>query len=373
MIHVITLPEKLRKVLERTVRELAARENVYGVGLFGSWSRGDAETSSDVDLFILDRDDFAYEYVERVERGGFLIDLNHVPRRWIQGQIPPEIDQKLYEAQILYDRDWALTNTKLLMGKSYSSPERVDIRTDAHVVESDIYLSRATSALSRHDFRSSHLFATVAFENALKVLVEVALQPFSNSRFVETAKSAEAKLGMHNLFDEYIGMTGFGGVDKAQARDRLRLFKNVWDDVNAITKENLQTLESAHFKVRTRLSYYLNPGFLQGIVKRASALIEAERTVEVMHYLNDIVLDFVENYAWLKSLIEKVKIDYTTLIRSLEGLEENSANYRNITAILGLDTIDSIVVTKEIDETREAMLRVRRDRKLLIKNHLLKS
>ena len=367
-----TFPEKLRRVLERTVRELAARENVYGVGLFGSWSRGDAETSSDVDLFILDRDDFAYEYVERVERGGFLIDLNHVPRRWIQGQVPPEIDQKLYEAQVLYDRDWSMTNTKLSMAKSYGSPERVDIRTDAHVVESDIYLSRATSALSRQDFRSSHLFATVAFENALKVLIEVALQPFSNSRFVETARSAEAKLGMHNLFDEYIGMTGFAGVDEATAREKLRLFKNVWDDVNAVIKENPQALESAHFKVRTRLNYYLNPGFLQGVVKRASAMIEAERTVEVAHYLRDIVLDFVENYAWLKSLIEKVKIDYTTLIRSLEGIEEkNSANYRNITAILGLDNIDGIGAAKEIDETRKAMLTVRRDRKLLIKKSLI--
>ena len=67
------------------------------VGLFESWSRGTAETSSDVDLFILDREDFAYEYVGRVERSGFLIDLNRVPRRWIRGQIPHEIDQRLYE------------------------------------------------------------------------------------------------------------------------------------------------------------------------------------------------------------------------------------------------------------------------------------
>jgi len=31
----MTLPEKLRRMLERTVGELAAQENVYGVGLFG--------------------------------------------------------------------------------------------------------------------------------------------------------------------------------------------------------------------------------------------------------------------------------------------------------------------------------------------------
>lgn len=374
MISVITLPEKLRKTLEKTVKGLAAKRNVYGVGLFGSWSRGDAQTSSDVDLFILDEDDFAYEYVERVEQDGFLIDLDHVPRRWIQGPIPPEIDQKLYEMQILYDRDWALTNTKLLMAKSYRSPERVDIRTDAHVVESDIYLSRATSAFSRHDFRSSHVFSTVALENTLKVLIEIASQPFSNSRFLETAESSAAKLGMSSFFDGYIEMTGFSKVDNTHAKDRLTLFKTIWDDIGAVAKQNLQTLESTHFKIKTRLNYYLNTAFLQGVVKRATAMIEAEKTIEASHYLSNILLDMVENYAWLKSSIDKVRIDYTTLIRSLEGLEEkNSTNYRNIMTFLGLGTTDRVASAKEIGRTREAMLRVRRDRKLLIKNHLLKT
>jgi predicted nucleotidyltransferase len=370
----MTLPEKLRKALEKTVKELAAKRNVYGVGLFGSWSRGDAATSSDVDLFILDNDDFAYEYVERVEQGGFLIDLDHVPKQWIQGQIPPEVDQKLYEMQILYDRDWTLTNTKLLMAKSYCSPERVDIRTEAHVVESDIYLSRATSAFSRQDFRSSHLFATVALENILKVLVEIALQPFSNSRFMETAESCAANLGTRSLFDQYVELTGFSRVDSTHAKDRLRLFKTIWDDINTVAKQNLPTLESTHFKVKTRLNYYLNAAFLQGVVIRATAMVEAERTIEASHYLNNILLDIVENYAWLKSSIDKVKIDYTTLIRSIEGLEgENSTNYRNIADFFGLGTSDRVAAIKEIGKTREAMLRLRRDRKLLIKNHLLKT
>jgi predicted nucleotidyltransferase len=63
---VITLPEKLRKVLESTFKELAAKENAYGVRVFGSWSRGDAEISSDIDLFTIDRNDLMYKYVERI-------------------------------------------------------------------------------------------------------------------------------------------------------------------------------------------------------------------------------------------------------------------------------------------------------------------
>jgi predicted nucleotidyltransferase len=371
---VIRLPENLRKALEKTVKALAAKRNVYGVGLFGSWSRGDAAGSSDVDLFILDNEDFGYEYVERVEQDGYLLDLNHVPRRWIQGPIPPEIDQKLYEMQILYDRDWTLTNTKLLMAKTYGSPERVDIRTEAHIVESDIYFSRATSAFSRHDFRSSHLFAAAALENTLRVLVEIALQPFSNSRFMETAESSASKLKMHSLFEEYLGMTCFAEVERTTVRERLKLFKTICGYINEVAKRNPQTLESVHFKVRTRLKYYLNDAFLQGVSMRVTDMVEAVKTIEASHYLSNILLEIVENYAWLKSSIDSVKIDYTALMRSLESLEEKgSRNYSNIVTVLGLEEAEKVDLASEIGRTREAVLRTRKDRKLLIKNHLGKS
>lgn len=370
----ITLPEKMRKTLERIVRELRTRENVYGVGLFGSWSRGDAATSSDVDLLILDNADFAYEFVERIHSGGFFIDLDHAPRQWIHGQIPPELDQKLYEMQILYDRDWSLTNTKLLMAKSYGSPERVDIRTEAHVVESDIYLSRATSALSRQDFRSSCLFAAVALENILRVLIEIALEPFSNSRFVETLERSTARLGVQDLFEEYSEMVKSNKVDDATVKEQLRLFRTIWDQVNATTKQNSPVLEASHFKVRTKLNFYLNPAFLEGAVIRATSLVAAGKSAEASRYLSSILLEIVENYVWLKSSIDNVKIDYTTLIRSLESLEEKDPqNYDKILEFLGLKDADKTLASQEVEKTRKIIVRIRKDRKILIKNHLLKS
>ena len=368
------LPEKVRRTLEKVVAEMRVTENVYGIGLFGSWSRGDATTSSDVDLLILDKGNFNYEYVERIEIGGLLIDLDHVPKRWIHGLIPPEIDQKLYEMQILYDRDWSLNNTKLLMVKSYGSPERVDIRTETHVIESDIYLSRATSAFSREDFRSAYLFATVALENILKVLVEIALESFSNSRFVEKFEVSAAKMGMRDLFNEYLEIAGLNKTDNVIAKDKLKLFKVIWDEMKATTEQNLQALESSHFKVKTKLNYYLNPAFLQGVVMRTNALIDSGKVIEASHYLNSIFLDIVENYVWLKSSIEKVKVDYTTLMRSLESLEEkNPKNYNYILKFLNLSEVDKLNAAKAIEKTREIMLKIRKERKVLIKNRLIKS
>nr|NIR87680.1 nucleotidyltransferase domain-containing protein [Candidatus Bathyarchaeota archaeon] len=96
-VNLARLPDKLRLVLERIVRSLSRRETVSGVGLFGSWSRGDAAVSSDVDLLVVDGRDFKYEYVARVEYDDFLVDLNYIPKKWVRSSVPPELDQKLYE------------------------------------------------------------------------------------------------------------------------------------------------------------------------------------------------------------------------------------------------------------------------------------
>ncbi|MDH7476980.1 MAG: nucleotidyltransferase domain-containing protein [Candidatus Bathyarchaeota archaeon] len=370
----IKLPEKIRRTLEKIVAELRARENIYGIGLFGSWSRGDAVSSSDVDLFILDKGSIPHEYVERIEINGLFIDLDHVPKKWIHGPIPPEIDQKLYEMQILYDRDWSLTNTKLLMAKSYASPERIDIRTETHIVDADIYLSRATSALARGDFRSAHLFAGLALENILKVLVEIALQPLSNSRFLENLEASTTKLGMQGLFKEFMEETRLKGSNNESVKEKLRLFKNIWDEIQAIAKQNIQTLNSAHFRVKTKLNYYLKSTFLHGTIMRTNSLIEAGKFSEATHYLNDIFVNTLENYVWLKSTIEKIKIDYTTLIRSLEKLEEkNPKNYEHIINFLNLNNIDKNSANQTINKAREIILKIRKNRKVLIKNQSIKT
>ncbi|PIU59408.1 hypothetical protein COS86_04410 [Candidatus Bathyarchaeota archaeon CG07_land_8_20_14_0_80_47_9] len=92
---------------------------------------------------------------------------------------------------------------------------------------------------------------------------------------------------------------------------------------------------------------------------------------EASHYLDGILLDLVENYVWLKSSTNKVKIDYTTLMQSLEGLGES--NYEHVTRFLGLGGIDRLKASETIDKARETMRRIRADRKALIKNRSLKS
>jgi predicted nucleotidyltransferase len=368
----IRLPERTRKTLEKIVANLRVKGDVGGIGLFGSWSRNEATPSSDFDLLILDKADISYEYIERVEVNGLYIDLDHIPKRWIHGLIPPEIDQKLYEMQILYDRDWSLHNLKLLMAKSYGSPDRIDIRTEAHIIQSDIYLSRATSAYSRGDLQSAQLFAAVALENILKLLVEIALEPFSNSRLVERLEVSTAKFGMCSLFNVYSNVAALDKADETTAKEKLRLFELIWDEMKAIVGQNPRILASSHFKVKTKLNYYLNPAFLKGMILRTNSIIESGKAAEASHYLKSVFLDLIENYVWLKSLINMIKVDYTSLMRCLESSERSPRDYGYIAELLDLTRLDRTGVARAVEKAREIIFKVRGERKVLIKKGLIK-
>lgn len=367
------LPEKVRRTLERMVTRLRVDENVCGLALFGSWGRNEATPSSDVDLLVLDKGNFSYEYVERTESDGLFVDLDHIPKRWVHSIIPPEIDQKLFEMQILYDRDWSLNNTKLLMAKSYSSPERVDIRTEAHIVESDIYLSRATSAFARDDFRSAWLFALVALENILKVLIEIASEPLSNSRFLEKLEVSASKLGKPHLFSEYLNVARLQRVDVSDVRRRLALSELIWHDMKDTVERNPLILEATHFIVKTKLNYFLNPAFLQGMVQRTNFMLDRGKIAEASHYLGNVFLDIVENYVWLKARIVKLKVDYTLLMHSLKRLERKIPHeYDRVLEFFGLEQLDKSEVALAIEKCREIMVNIRGQRKILIKTRLIR-
>ena len=49
------LPEKIRKALPKIAKELHSQVTVSSMGLYGSWSRGDAVPASDLDILVVDR------------------------------------------------------------------------------------------------------------------------------------------------------------------------------------------------------------------------------------------------------------------------------------------------------------------------------
>lgn len=368
----IQLPEKIRHPLDKLVKNLKTRETISSISLFGSWSRGDAEPSSDVDLLIADNQTFENEYIERVEQNGILIDLNFVPQKWITDSVPPEIDQKIYEAYILYDKEWTITNTKEQMMNSYHSPDRLKIRAENYLVDADIYISRAASAQARGDHESAQTFAAMSTNIILKTIIEAAKLPIANSHYLRTLKTATEQLNKTSLFSNYLRVTKFDRLTTSQVAEKLSKFKAVWEEISSFTKTSPRLLDSMHPQIKTKLNYYTALPFLQGAILRSQALLNENAPQEAANYLFIILMDMLENYAWLKATGQNIRLDYTTLFRSLKGLKQKPTTiYRNAVETLNLGNVDENEAQKAIIEAKNIIFEVRQKEKLFL-NDVLK-
>jgi len=362
----VRLPENIRDPLEKFVRRLSAKETVLGVGLFGSWSRGDATSASDLDLLIIDNRNFSCEYVDRINLKENLIDLNYVPRNWLSGRFPLEIDQKLHEAYVLYDRDWSLTSTKDWLARVYRNSHRIDLRTEQYVVESDILLSKAFSAYQRNDFQSACIFAEVAAESIVKTFMEINCTPISNSRFIKTLKESTVKLGMPHIFSAFLTVTRLSEVNPDEAERRLELFKGVWDDLSSCMRKRRSVVDSLPFGIQTNLKYYGDPNFLHGTVARAGKILADENYIEASHYLLSSLFSIVENYVPFISARKETKFSYAPFISMMRSFEESAQMSSDIVATFGLNDITPREARELLRTAKELTRDVRRWRKVLI-------
>jgi len=362
----VQLPEHIRGPLEKFVRRLSVKETVSGVGLFGSWSRGDATSSSDLDLLIIDKRDFDCEYVDRFRLNDVMVDLDYIPRKWLTGRFPLELDQRLYETYVLYDKDWSLTDTRDWLVRLYRKPYRIDLRTDCHVVESDILLSRAFSAYVRDDFQSACVFAGMAVESILKTFLEVNFVPVSSSRFIQLLEESTDKLEMPHIFTGFLTVSHLSEVNRDDAERRLELFERFWNGFSSCMRKNTSVIDFLDFRVRTKLRYYGKIDFLRGVVARTRDIIDGERFVEASHYLCSSLYSIVENYVSFVSVLEGTKFSHATFLSVLSGLEELAWMRECVVEAFGLGDVDLGEARELLGLARELILDVRKWRRALI-------
>jgi len=368
-VALVRLAEKMRSALDRLVRNLSQRDTISGVGLFGSWSRGDAADGSDIDLLVVERQGEVHERIERLELDDFLVDLDYVPRSWVTVSLPPKIDQKLFEVLVLYDRDWSLTSAKDWMCRSYRKPERLSIRSEMYLVDADIHLSRASSALARGDFQSAVVFAGVGLESILKIVVEAGLLPFSISHFVQFLDQSTSRLGCRQFFDAFIDVSRLTSVSQSYADRSLSLFKAVWDDVTIQLQEQASALDSLHFRVKSQLNYYGNPGFLRGMLVRSQGMVNSGECREACYYVRCVLVDILENYAWFAAALEGKRSDYTLLFRSLKTLKEAPSKlYENVVATFDVQNVTCREAEETVTLAKDTILKVRKTRTELLDN-----
>jgi len=367
---IVELSERIRSVLVKLVEELKLQESISGIGLFGSWSRSDAVRHSDVDLLIIDKRDFDHQYVERVEFDNLLLDLNYIPEKWIMGRVPPQIDQKIYEVNILHDPDEKLARTKSWMSKTFWAHERVDVRTESYLMDAYSHLSRASSAQSKGDFRSACVYASTGPEEILKTLIEVNMLPVSNSHFIEALESSARELGMQELFESYLDLSRLSELDQSKMEDGLSHLETAWNDVISSIQGLDAVLEKLHVRVRRNLNYYGKPAFLKGLIARSKAMMEKDAFVEAGHYTNRTFLDMLENFAWLALATKGLRFDYTTLFDSLVRVGSSRTILETAVRTFGLDDVSAEEVEASLKRAKEMVNDIRQMRRDLITRYV---
>jgi predicted nucleotidyltransferase len=361
------LPENARVILEGLLEDLRSRESVSGIGLFGSYSRGDSVLASDIDLLIVDKRDFDYEYVERAMLNNVFFDLDYVPEKWILNQMAPEIDHKLYEAEVLFDRKGILTRAKNTISNICWTPERAEIRTGDYVMEADTYLSRGLSAINKDDFQSACVNATIAFDAIMKILIDVNKQFFSNSHFVRAAESATKKLGVSQVYKDYLDVAVLNDVTRHKAENILASLSEMWNETIGYIEASSPLVETLHVRVKNNLSYYCKESFLKGLQARAYSLIKDGQYVEAAHYMSRTSASMLENYVWLLSSLEGSRFDFTDLFLRLKNSKTSPEGvYKKAVEALGVDGVSAQEANDGLRRTKEIILDVRQKRKQLI-------
>ncbi|MEM3590972.1 MAG: nucleotidyltransferase domain-containing protein [Candidatus Bathyarchaeia archaeon] len=363
----MSLPNKVRGVLEPFIEDLKSRETISGIGLFGSWGRGNAVPSSDIDLLIVEDRDFDYERVERIEVDNCLVDLVYIPKRWITYSIPAEIDQKLYELQVLFDRDGSLRRARDLMAKVYWRPERVEIRTESYLIEADAYLSRARLAFHKGDQQSAKVNSTRSFRALMKILLEVGRKLASNSSFTRSLEGASESLGMRPLYENYVSLAGFVELDKASVKNMLSALSLSWRGMINFVRENSSLLKEIYPKISVKVNYYGREEFLKGLMVRASSLMDEATLIEAAHYIYHTLADALENYVYFTCIVEGVKFDYATIMKCLGESRKSPAEvFQGATDVLRVKNVSSQDAEKALKSVSEAAANIRQRRKDLI-------
>jgi len=362
-----TWQEKVSAIIGDLLEDLKSRESISGVCLFGSWGRGDAVSSSDIDLLIVDSRDINYEYVERAHIEGYFLDLDYIPERWVLREFPPEVDQKLYEAEILFDRKGRLARAKEMMLKIYSQPERVDLRTMNYLTEADIFLSRGISAHNKGDFQSAKVNAAAGFDAVMKILIELNRLPISNSHFVRSIESSVERFNAPKLLEDYLIISSLSQLDSHDAEDILSSLTIVWREASEFVEANSSTINTLHYKVANNLKYYCKESFWKGMFARALSLIEDSLFAEAVHYMFSTSLNMLENYAWLVSAVEKTRFDFTTILKFLkESKESPDTIYKKTAEAFRVCEVSEQEAEKALRRVKEVTLGIRQKRRELI-------
>ncbi|MDP6048926.1 MAG: nucleotidyltransferase domain-containing protein [Candidatus Bathyarchaeota archaeon] len=358
------LPRLIQGSFYGLVEDLKMDPAVRALGLFGSWVRGEGNISSDFDILVVDGSGLDYEYGKVEVRGGWLVDLQHIPLGWLREPVSPQLDYRFHEMVVLYDPVEVLGEAREFVERVFMSPRRVEARTDGLLATSEMYLSRASSALSRGDSETTFAYVGAGLTSAAVVLIDIAGVPVTRSQFVWSLRRACVRLDMEDVYRSYLILSRVSKVSRQEAEEIIKGFKTAWDGVRGFILDHGCVMDGLHGKVKRDVEYLINLPTLGGILTRVRGMIAMENNMEAVIYLRGWMLPLLEGFAWAILAVDGEKYDYTSLLRVVGGGDE--VVREGALDVLGLSGVTERSAAEMLVGARELVGDLRLDRRRLV-------
>ena len=314
-----TLPEGMGDAFKEFMDDLTKQGIVASVGLYGSWCRGVATPSSDVDLLVLDMRNLEYEYGEFVDYEGLRMDVRRVPVGWVDRVVNPTIDHEVMESTTLYDPQNILMRGKEWLSNVYWRPSRIRIRAEEELSGLNRYVSRASSSVEYEDLESAVMYVRLSVEAVARAVCELARMPPWNTSLISRFYRSCYELGVEKLYDVCMELAALKDVNRRRANEALKLFREAWELFSGYVEENRETVESMDRRVRAAVEYASSSCFGEGSALRAGEMIQVEEYEEAVYYLMRNTAKVVEAHAWIASEKLGVALNYPHIMTVLRN------------------------------------------------------
>ena len=360
------MPKGISSTFNRFVEDLAKQATVSSIGLFGSWSRYDASPASDYDVLVVGGQGLEYEFHERIEYEGLLVDITRIPRRWVGEVIRPDVDHVLHETILLYDPSGMLKRARDWVEANYRTTGRIEVRTEQYLSNADTYFSRASAANAHGDLETTSVFSDMSLTPIAYIIMDVAGLPITRSAFVWNLRRACEKIDMIGTYKVVLNTTRLAGLEKADVSSNLDRFEGTWRRLSGYMADNREVVDGLHSMIRDEINYLTDPTMLKGIFARAEEMLDENNFIEAADYMRSWLLPLLQDYAWLISAKQGNKFDYTSLFKTIRLYEGPAGIYDSAAEIFNIKDLEANAVRQELETARSIIAYARKKRLELI-------
>ena len=201
----------------------------------------------------------------------------------------------------------------------------------------------------------------------MKILIDTNKLPWSNSHFMRSLESSTERFGFPKLYNDYVEVAGFSGLNMLKADSMLNSFFAMWKEAISFIGANSSIVKTLHARVRNNIDYYGKDSFLRGMSARVESLIDKSLFVEAAHYVFRTSVSLLENYVWLVSTMEKKRFDFTTLFKNLtDSAISPKEVYKKAEEAFGVQEVSAQKAESFLRKTKETIFNIHQKRKELV-------